>query len=109
MPNFLLSFDVDDGRTACPIRTQTVTAPQALFTMNDEIIEKAADKFAARVLNESSGDLNKAIKLAYRAALGRPPSGVELDRSLTYLNGDPARMKGFAWLLLNLDEFIYVR
>src|SRR5262249_18319406 len=29
--NFLQSFDVDDGRAPCPLRTQTVTAPQALF------------------------------------------------------------------------------
>ena len=28
-PNFLQSFDVDDGRAPCPVRTQTVTAPQA--------------------------------------------------------------------------------
>jgi hypothetical protein len=109
MPNFLLAFDVDDGRTPCPIRTQTVTAPQALFTMNDDLIEKATEKFAARVLEESSGDVKGAVSLAYRTALGRPPSGAELDQALTYVKNDPDRMKGFAWLLFNLDEFIYVR
>jgi hypothetical protein len=109
MPNFLTSFDVDDGRTPCPIRTQTVTAPQALFSMNDDFIEKATDKFAARTLKSSSGDIKSAVDLAFRAALGRPPTPVELDKSLTYVNGDPARMKQFAWLLFNLDEFIYVR
>ena len=40
MPNFLQAFDVDDGRAPCPMRTQTVTAPQALFMMNSEEIEK---------------------------------------------------------------------
>ena len=30
MSNFLTAFDVDDGRAPCPMRTQTVTAPQAL-------------------------------------------------------------------------------
>ena len=53
MSNFLTSFDVDDGRTPCPIRTQTVTAPQALFTMNDELVEKESAKLAERVLKES--------------------------------------------------------
>ena len=33
----------------------------------------------------------------------------EMDRALTYLDNSPDRMKGFAWLLVNLDEFIYVR
>jgi hypothetical protein len=109
MANFLQSFDVDDGRAPCPIRTQTVTAPQALFSMNDDVIEKETQKFADRVVDEADGELSGAVNLAYKTALGRPPSGAELDQALTYLNGDPARMKGFAWLLFNLDEFIYVR
>ena len=31
VPNFLQAFDVDDGRAPCPVRTRTVTAPQALL------------------------------------------------------------------------------
>ncbi len=49
------------------------------------------------------------MNLAYREALGRKPTGTELDRALTYIKSDPARVKGFAWLLFNLDEFVYVR
>lgn len=109
MPNFLLSFDVDDGRTPCPLRTQTVTAPQALFTMNDDVIEQESARFADRMLEESGGDLKGAITLAWRTALGRAPSGSELDSALTYVDNDSARMKGLAWLLFNLDEFLYVR
>jgi hypothetical protein len=109
MSNFLQSFDVDDGRTPCPIRTQTVTAPQALFTMNDDIVAKETRKFADRVVKESAGDVKSAVNLAYREALGRPPSGNELDHALTYMNNDATRMKDFAWLLFNLDEFVYVR
>ena len=41
MPNFLQAFDVDDGRAPCPMRTQTVTAPQALFLMNSPEVDKA--------------------------------------------------------------------
>jgi hypothetical protein len=109
MPNFLLAFDVDDGRTPCPMRTQTVTAPQALFTMNDAVIEQETARFADRVLKESEGDVRGAITLAWRTALGRSPSGSELDSALTYVANDSARMKGLAWLLFNLDEFLYVR
>jgi hypothetical protein len=109
MNNFLTSFDVDDGRAPCPIRTQTVTAPQALFTMNNELIEKQSTKLAQKVLKESAGDLRAAVTLAYRTTLGRVPSGSEMDRALTYVGDDATRVKGLAWLLFNLDEFIYVR
>ena len=109
MNNFLTSFDVDDGRTPCPVRTQTVTAPQALYTMNGDLVEKESEKLAALVLKESAGDVRAAVTAAYRRTLGRKPSATELDYSLTYIANDPARMKELAWLLFNLDEFLYVR
>ncbi len=109
MPNFLQTFDVDDGRAPCPVRTRTVTAPQALFTMNSAQIEAATTKFAERLKRESHGDLQAAVDLAYRTAIARPPSANESKLGLAYLDNDPARLKGLAWLLFNLDEFIYVR
>jgi hypothetical protein len=108
-PNFLRSFDVDDGRAPCPVRTQTVTAPQALFAMNSPEIDRATAKFAERLKQESKGDLHAAIDLGYRMTLARPPSADEATRAEAYLQGDPARLKSFGWLLLNLDEFVYVR
>jgi hypothetical protein len=109
MNHFLTSFDVDDGRTPCPVRTQTVTAPQALFTMNGDLVESESEKLAALVLKESPGDLQAAVTSAYQRTLGRKPSATELDYSLTYIGKAPERMKELAWLLFNLDEFIYVR
>jgi hypothetical protein len=109
MNNFLTSFDVDDGRTPCPIRTQTVTAPQALFTMNNDLIELESKKLADVVLKSASGDLRTPVTLAYERTLARKPTGSELDYALTYIDNDAARMKDLAWLLFNLDEFIYVR
>jgi hypothetical protein len=109
MNNFLTSFDVDDGRTPCPIRTQTVTAPQALFTMNSDLVEKESEKLAALVLKENSGDLQGAVGEAYRRTIGRKPSSSEIDYALTYIEKDPARMKELAWLLFNLDEFLYLK
>jgi hypothetical protein len=109
MNNFLTSFDVDDGRTPCPIRTQTVTAPQALFTMNNDLVEKESQKLADLVLKETSGDLHAAVAAAYQRTLARKPTGSELDYALTYIENDPARMKELAWLLFNLDEFLYVK
>jgi len=109
MPNFLLAFDVDDGRTPCPERTRTVTAPQSLFLMNDKLVIDASAKFADRLRKETNGDLPQAIDLGYRIALARPPSPREKDSALSYVNGDAAQLKGFTWLLFNLDEFSYAR
>jgi hypothetical protein len=109
VPNFLQVFDVDDGRAPCPLRTQTVTAPQGLFLMNSEEIDRAAAKLAERLAKESGGDLPAAVDLGYRIAVARQPSPAEKERALTYLDNNPARLKNFAWLLFNLDEFIYVR
>jgi hypothetical protein len=109
MSNFLLTFDVDDGRTPCPVRSQAVTAPQALFTMNSGMLEKATDKLAARVRTASQGDLRAAINLAYRETIGRAPANDELDRALSHVAGDAARLKSLAWMLYNLDEFLFVR
>src|SRR4051812_5772385 len=108
-PNFLQAFDVDDGRAPCPMRTQTVTAPQALFLMNSPDIDKASAKFADRLKSECGGDLKNAVAVAYRTALGRKPSPAESDYALSYLQNDPGRLKQFAWLMFNLDEFVYVR
>lgn len=109
VPNFLQAFDVDDGRAPCPVRTRTVTAPQALFMMNSDVITAAAEKFAEQIRNQAGDDLGSAVDLGYRMAIARPPSDAERDAALSYLQGDPSRLKGFTWLLFNLDEFLYVR
>ncbi len=108
VPHFLQAFDVEDGRAPCPLRTQTVTAPQALFLMNSEAIDQATTQLAERLRRESGGDLPAAVDRAYRLTLARPPTFHEKARSLAYLSDDPARLKGLAWLLFNLDEFLYV-
>lgn len=109
LPNFLQVFDVDDGRVPCPLRTQTVTAPQALFLMNSPIIERESRLFGQRLAKEDNGDLKRAVDLAYEYSLCREPSKEEQKSALNFLNDDPNRLGDFAWLMFNLDEFIYVR
>jgi hypothetical protein len=108
VPHFLQAFDVDDGRAPCPLRTQTVTAPQALFLMNSDPIDQATTQLAQRLRKDSGGSLSTAVDLGYRLTLARPPTLQESAHALTYLGDDPARLKGLAWLLFNLDEFLYV-
>jgi hypothetical protein len=41
--------------------------------------------------------------------IARNPSAAEREIALSYLQKDAQRLKGFAWLLFNLDEFLYAR
>jgi hypothetical protein len=109
MPGFLAAFDVDDGRAPCPMRTQTVTAPQSLFLMNSTEIDQASTQFAERLEQDAKGDLARAVELGYEETIARPPSAAEQKHALAYLENDPARLKNFTWLLFNLDEFVYLR
>jgi hypothetical protein len=108
------------------MRTQTVTAPQALFLMNSPDVDQACAEFASRLQKEAraagvrrlvlassgqvtAGDLPSAVDLAYRLTLSRPPSSAEKVNALTYLENDATRLKQLGWLLFNSDEFIYVK
>jgi hypothetical protein len=77
--------------------------------MNGDAVEKASARFADRLKEQSGGDLHAAVDLGYQVALARPPSQSEMETALKYLRDDPSRLKGLAWLLFNLDEFIYLR
>ena len=111
MPDFLAAFDAEDGRAVCPRRNQTVTAPQALFMMNHQTVEEASARFADRLqrLSTHGPPAEELVVRGFRMALGRPPSEHERASALDYLGNDVQRVKGFAWLLMNLDEFVYVR
>jgi hypothetical protein len=109
MPQFLQTFDAEDGLAACPRRNETVTAPQALFMMNHSLVEDVANRMAARLTEASGADLAAAVVLGYRVGLGRPPTDNERTKALAFIPTDPEGIKGLVWLLLNLDEFLYVR
>jgi hypothetical protein len=109
MPAFLQTFDAEDGRTVCTRRNQTETAPQALFLMNSPLVETASEALAGRLRKASHENLEELISLGYRLALGRPPTEFERVSARAYLGGEDDPFKSFAWTLMNLDEFVYVR
>lgn len=109
MPAYLQTFDAEDGRTVCPRRTQTVTAPQALFVMNNELIETTSIQLGERLREQSQGDLPTLVTLGYQITLGRTPTDAERQQATDLLRSEPQSGKSLAWLLFNLDEFIHVR
>lgn len=109
LPEFLDAFDAEDGRESCARRTVTVTAPQALWLMNNPMVQAAATAFGARLRESAKGDNLEAIKLAYRMALGRAAHPEEIQICLDAMFEREAPFESLAWMLFNLDEFVYIR
>ncbi len=102
---FLEAFDYPDSNLSCPKREQSTTAPQALALLNaGDVLEAArafADRLAARAVNDE-----ERVVLAYRLALGRRPSPLELKLSLDFLKDSP--LAELCRALFNTNEFIYL-
>ncbi len=109
LPVFLEAFDAEDGRESCERREQTVTAPQALWLMNNPLVHQATRAFGARLSALAAGERLLGIELGYRMALGRSPTPSEIQTVLKYLEPYPNSFEALAWMLVNLDEFIYIR
>jgi hypothetical protein len=84
-----------------------VVTLQALGLMNNSFVRRQAHHLALRVQQEAGADLAAQVELAYRRALGRPPSPEEVRRAvgLAVEHG----MESFCWVLLNANEFLYLK
>ncbi|MGB0579223.1 MAG: PSD1 and planctomycete cytochrome C domain-containing protein [Limisphaerales bacterium] len=71
-------FDVAKRQT-CEVKPPRTNTPlHALVTMNDITYVEAARVFAEQVMSESESE-RKRIRIAFSAATGRPPKGVEIE------------------------------
>ena len=77
--------------------------------MNDPLANQAAKAFGERLVTLAKDDLSLRIQLGYRMALGREPESRELQLALDYMKPHPEDSEKLAWMLINLDEFIYLR
>ncbi len=94
---FMEALDGADPSILTPRRNTTITALQALATLNDPFVLKQCEHFAARA---------KSIEAAWRLALGRDPRPEEVK-----LMGDYAARHGLAAacrLIVNSNEFWFV-
>jgi hypothetical protein len=102
---FLEAFDLPDSNLSCPKRERSTTAPQALALLNDADVLTAAGALAARVEAEATSEEDR-ITLAYRLALGRRPSALEMGLARDFLAEAP--LSELYRALFNLNEFVYV-
>jgi Protein of unknown function (DUF1553)/Protein of unknown function (DUF1549)/Planctomycete cytochrome C len=106
VPNpFMEALDCADPNLNTPVRSQTLTALQALALWNDLFMVRQSHELARR-LEESSNNLRGQVVALYRLALSRDPRDQELAALAAY-----AAEHGLAnacRLLWNTNEFVFV-
>jgi hypothetical protein len=114
-------FDAPEPLVGVGLRPSTTIAPQALLFMNGPQVRAAAHAFAAQLMPVAEQSLEQTVQLGYAKALSRPPTAVELQQSIQFLESQqaayqadgvqPARMNAvtdFCQVLFSLNEFVYV-
>src|SRR5262249_4349118 len=122
------AFDAPVNAVSCPRRETTTVAPQALWLLNNSVVQKQARAFAARLVREAGTAPAAWVERAGGLGLGRPPTQrgrgralellalVEKDAPLPELpiaptNLPAARASALVKLCLavyNLNEFVHV-
>ena len=115
-PPILESFDVAETDRSAPVRFATVQPTQALGMLNSGFLNEQAEVFATRLRTEAGEDLAKQVRLGLQLVTTRPPTEVEVQRSLGLIAALRAQenasaevaLKYFCLMALNLNELVYV-
>ncbi len=118
LPPLLGLFDFGDAVNSVAKRLSTNVSPQALFMMNSTFVAERAGNLAASLLEETDGDVARAIHRAYIAILNRPATGEEIESGSGYVErlmnnfpgvlAKPDAWKSLCKILMASNEFIYV-
>ena len=118
LPTLLSLFDFVDSTTSTGKRTQTNVAPQGLFIMNSQFVDKQAHALTRHLLDNNDADVDRA-KRAYLLLLTREPTPEELEQGLRYIANYPVERttpldakttawQGFCRVLIASNEFHYL-
>lgn len=116
------AFDFADPSVLNGRRDQTTVAPQALFMLNSSFVLEQSRRLAQRLVSASDLDPSMKIHQLYEMAYGRPPSQLEIERGLAYVNAfrqvAASKLKAedlelrawssFCRAVLAANEFLYV-
>ena len=112
---FLDMFGRPDRESSCECeRRNDLSLPQAMNLVNGPTLAEAiADpegRVAEAILAGKSD--RELIEELYLAALSRFPTGIEMDRALTYIRSDSGRAaqtQDLLWALINSNAFLFNR
>jgi hypothetical protein len=115
-------FDLPNLNVTCESRVTTTVPTQALTLLNNTFVLDQARYFAERIAAQAGSEQDARVRAAYRIALGREPLPKEIQENVGFLNRQhdyhESRSSEDASLLalldlchviLNLNEFIYIR
>jgi len=102
---FMDCLDAADPSQLVARRNTTLTALQALATLNNPFVLRQCEHFAAR-LQKTGPDVKVQIDAAYRLALSRSPTSAERTRLAAHAqkHGLPSACR----ILFNSTEFVFV-
>lgn len=101
---FLEVFDAPDGNASCPERGRSTTAPQSLTLLNAEEVMEASRFTSERIRRAATLPVDQ-VRLLYRVALGRLPTGPEQALAVKFLEGSP--LAELCRAVFNLNAFAY--
>jgi hypothetical protein len=104
---FLDTFDCPDPSVTTPRRAATTTPLQALALMNNTLVFRMADDFAARIKREAGDSAAAQIQRVYLIAYGRDADAQEIDAASRFVQEQG--LSSFCRVILNSNEFLYVR
>jgi hypothetical protein len=115
-------FDLPNLNVTCENRVTTTVPTQALTLLNNPFVLDQARYFAERVAAQAGSEQDARVRAAYRIALGREPSTQEMEENVAFLNrqsayhqgragkdGELAELVDLCDVILNLNEFLYIR
>ena len=100
------TFDHPDMNFTAGARHVSTVPTQALTLLNNPFVLSQADFFAQRLARDAK-DPRAQVDLAYRIALARPATEPEIAIGIDLIAKQS--LAAFAHVVMNLDEFIYLR
>jgi hypothetical protein len=100
------TFDHPDLNASAGARNVSTVPTQALTLLNNPFVLSQAKWLADRVRREAS-DPYTQVDLAYRIAVARPATETEIGVGIDLIKRQS--LESFTHVVLNLDEFLYMR
>jgi hypothetical protein len=120
-PTHLETFDFAQMNPNCIERRDSTVAPQALYLMNNGMVDELAQRFAERVRREAGSDIEAQVERVHWIALSRAPSKVErklgvnairkLSDEWATVDSGSARLKSlktYCRAIVNSAAFLYL-
>ena len=100
------TFDHPDMNVTAGARHVSTVPTQALTLLNNPFVLAEAAHFAARIRRQAA-DPAAQVEAAYRIALARPATAAETAIGVDLITRDS--LEAFTHVVMNLDEFMYMR